>query len=330
MISEKIRVSFIYKKSCEFLTGNHFANTYYHFFMHALKRNPRLEVSYISTGKSYDVRSLKNKTDIILLFDNSPIGTPDELIGLKELDVPVISRVNDPHDAEKLNKIQYHDKYKIDYYFGYMHESYFHRFYPKHFRFKTIVYGLEPVLYQNLTPFRDRIKDKILNSGAVGNRKIHSRIINTLRNPTSNSYKHYKLRTMCNSLPYVDYKPTLEHDFINDRYPLLLSKYASAICATTFFPTIKYMEIPAAGCLTFMEITEKNKGAYLGYIDNVSAIFINENNYKQKFEDYLHNISESKWEKIANAGREHALKNLNNDKAVEELVELMQSLLNKK
>ena len=33
-----------------------------------------------------------------------------------------------------------------------------------------------------------------------------------------------------------------------------------AIAATSVETTIKYWEIPAAGCLTFMEITEKNKG----------------------------------------------------------------------
>lgn len=326
-MQEKIKVAFIYKKSCEFLTGKHFANTYYHFFMHALKRNERIEVNYIETGNSYDVSSLKGKVDVILLFDNSPIGTPEELIGLKELNVPVICRVNDPHDAKRLNKIGYHEKYKINWYFGYMHESYFHKFYPKDFNFKTIVYGLEPSLYQNLPAFKNRIKDRILNSGAVGNPKFHSRIINTIRNPTSNSYKHYKLRTLCNKLPYVDYTPTLEHDFVNDRYPLLLSKYAAAICATTYFPTIRYMEIPAAGCLTFMEITDKNLGYYLGYVDDVSAVFINENNYRNKFEEYLSEPDNPKWEQIAHAGRTHALNNLNNDKAVDELVKLMESLI---
>jgi hypothetical protein len=295
--------------------------------MHALKRNQKLEVRYIETGNSYDVRFLKDKIDVILLFDNSPIGTPDELIGINELNVPVISRVNDPHDAKKLGKIKYHEKYKINCYFGYMHESYFHKFYPKNFKFKTIVYGLEPSLYQNLTPFKNRIKDRILNSGAVGNPKFHSKIINTIRNPSSNSFKHYKLRTLCNKLPYIDYTPTLEHDFVNDRYPLLLSRYAAAVCATTYFPTIRYMEIPASGCLTFMEITERNKGEYLGYVDGISAIFINENNYKKKFEEYLQNPSDPKWELIANSGRNHALNNLNNDRAVEELIQLIENTL---
>ncbi len=39
-------------------------------------------------------------------------------------------------------------------------------------------------------------------------------------------------------------------------------------------------------CLTFMEITEQNSGSYLGFIDGQTFIFINEQNYKKKFEEY--------------------------------------------
>jgi hypothetical protein len=41
----------------------------------------------------------------------------------------------------------------------------------------------------------------------------------------------------------------------------------------------------------------------------------------------LNDVDNPKWEKIANAGREHALENLNNDKAVNDLVDLIEELL---
>jgi hypothetical protein len=132
---------------------------------------------------------------------------------------------------------------------------------------------------------------------------------------------------MCNKLPYVDYTSTLQHEFVNDKYPLLLQKYAASIAATTDSPSIKHLEIPAAGCLTFMEITERNKCQYLGFVDEESVIVINEKNYKQKFEMYLSDVDNPKWKKIANAGREHALKNLNNDKAVDSLVKVFEELI---
>ncbi len=142
-----------------------------------------------------------------------------------------------------------------------------------------------------------------------------------------NPYIGYKLRTMCNKLPYVDYTPTLLHEYVNDKFPNLLERYMAVTAACTDTPTINFWEKPAAGCLVFMEITEKNRGEYLGYKDNETAIFINEENYKEKFEEFLNEPDNPKWSKIASAGREYTLKNLNNDKAVELLVEIFEELI---
>ena len=103
--------------------------------------------------------------------------------------------------------------------------------------------------------------------------------------------------------------------------------FRAAISATTSFPTIKYKETPAAGCLTFMEITEKNHGAFLGYKDNKNAIFITESNYKEKFQEYLDAPDDPRWEKIAQAGKTHALENLSNDKGVLMLIDVMRKVL---
>ena len=76
-----------------------------------------------------------------------------------------------------------------------------------------------------------------------------------------------------------------------------------------------------------MEITKKNRGEYLGFKNNESAIFINENNYKKKFEEYLSDPENSKWKEIASLGQNHAVNNLSNDKAVESLVELIKEII---
>jgi len=325
-MKEKIRVAFIYKGSHVFFSGKHFDNTYYHFFMDALKRNERIETTYFPVEDYFDANKLKGNFDIILLFGSHDWEIAKELDGITDLNLPVIARVGDAHKAYKEAR-QYHEKYRIDYYFGFMHESYFHKYYPKDFKYKTIIFGLEPSLYQNVAPFNQRIKDRILNSGAVGNSKLVSKILSQILDRESAAHKHYKLRAMCNELSYVDYTPTLQSEYVNDKYPLLLSKYAAAIAATTTFPTIKYWEIPAAGCLTFMEITPMNRGEYLGFIDNKTAIFIDENNYKKRFVEYLSDTKNPKWEEITFAGRKHALDNLNNDKAVNHLVDLMDELV---
>ena len=62
--------------------------------------------------------------------------------------------------------------------------------------------------------------------------------------------------------------------------------------------------------------------------DDETAIFINEKNYQSKFEEYLNDIDNKKWEDISNSGREFVMNNLTNEHAVNNLVELMTELIN--
>ena len=75
-----------------------------------------------------------------------------------------------------------------------------------------------------------------------------------------------------------------------------------------------------------MEITEKNDGKFIGFKDDESAIFINENNYQEKFQEFLSDPDNPKWEEIAHLGREFAMNELNNDKAVEAIIEVINEL----
>lgn len=322
---KKIKVAFIYKTSNPFMTGKHFDNSWYHFHVDALQRNPKINVVYFHGENTFDTSVLRNQFDIIYLWSNCTFGVPKELVGIEELDIPIISGVSDPVDAKE--SIKLHKKWKIDYYVHFADDDFFYELYPKSFKYKKIIFGVEPSLYQNLKPFNQRIQNRILLTGAIGNKKIISRMINDIKSPKWNAYRFYHLRTKCADLPYVDYTSTLQHEYVNDQYALLLQKYAATIAATTYTPNMKYWENSAAGCLTFMEISKKNRGMHLGYKDNETAIFIDEDNYQERFEEYLKEPKNPKWEKIAKKGQEYTLKNFNNDKAVETLVELMEKLV---
>ena len=76
-----------------------------------------------------------------------------------------------------------------------------------------------------------------------------------------------------------------------------------------------------------MEISELNKGEYLGFRDGENAIFINEENYKEKFLEYLSDINNPKWMKIAQAGKAFTMEKFSNDKAVKQLVKLFNDVL---
>ena len=324
-MEKKIRVCLIYHKSNIFLTGKHFDNTYYHFFITSLKKNKDLELELIPTDDVFDFSKLKGKYDIILLWENGQFGMPKNMQNIKEIEIPIISRVTDYGYAKKLQKLN--EKWGIDYYFDFVPEDYFHEHYPDSFKYKTIIFGVEPSLYNNLKSFDKRIKNKILLTGAIGNTKRFSRIINDKRNPEWNAYRFYYLRTKCSKLSYVDYTPTLQHKYVNDQYPKLLEKYSASIAATTYHPNIKYWENAAAGCLTFMEITKSNRGDFLGYRDGESCIFIDQKNYKRKLEEYLADPENPKWKEIAKAGRDFTLQNYTNEKAADSLVELMKTLI---
>ena len=109
----KIKVALIYKKSYNYFQPDHFDQTSYDFFFKALKRNIQLEISYYPCEKKFDVSKIKGKCDVILLPNNSTDGSPDVLIGIKNSNIPVISRTGDPHDAERYNQIEFCEKNNI-------------------------------------------------------------------------------------------------------------------------------------------------------------------------------------------------------------------------
>jgi hypothetical protein len=298
--------------------------------MNALKRSDRLSVTYFPSGEIFDATGFDKKFDSIILASNQNVtgeGVPEKITGIKKLKIPVLCITGDVQDALQFDPRIFHEKYKIDYYFEMYSDSWFYKFYPKEFNFKTVYIGLEPSLYQNLKPFNFRIKNKILNSGNLGRIKLTSRLFNFFMKRGYSNYDFYKLRTICNNLSYVDHTPTLQHEYIGDKYPNLLEKYAGAIAATTMSPSRKYLEIPAAGCLTFMEATPRNNAHKLGFVDNKTAIFINESNFQKRFEEFLSDPENPKWEEIARNGREHALNNLTNDVGVNQLADLIEELI---
>lgn len=326
-MKEQISVALIYKKDYNFFNENHFDQTTNDFFMKALKRNKRLEVSYFPCDNEFDVSKLKGKYDIILLANNRFDATPEILHGINESTIPIITKTGDPHYAKKYNQIELHEKFKIDAYWSLQPKEYFYKYYPKNFKFKEVLWGIEESKFEKYAPFEKRINEKILNSGNVGRRNLKSKIAHKFSKNINSALYFYKLRTICNDLPYVDYAGMKGSKYINENYVDYVSKYQAAIATGTFYPVIKFFEIPAAGCLTFMEITEKNHGGYLGYKNNENCIIINEKNYQTKFEEFLNDVNNSKWKEIADAGREYTLNVANNDSGVKSLIQLMEEFL---
>ena len=323
----KIKIAFIYKPSNQFLTGQHFDNNYYNYFMKALKRNSRIDVTYFGEEEKFDGSNLGKDFDAVFLADYAGKQTPNEITGMEKINIPVIAWSSDSHFYSEIDYMAYHKKYNISHYVGPIQEEYFYKFLPKDFKYERVFTGIEASRFQQIHSFDTRIKDKILNSGAMGNKKLKSRIANKIINPKRSGWHFYKLRTLCNELPYVAYKGIKGTKYTND-YVDYLSSYRAAIAATTMYPSLKYCEVTASGCLTFMEVTKLNKAELLGFEDGKTAIFINEKNYKEKFKEYLNSVDDVKWSKIASEGRKHVLTKLTNDNGVEQLVDHIEKILN--
>ena len=81
----KIKVAFIFKESNIFLSGNHFDNVFYNFFIKALARNNEIDIEYIHAETELDVSKFDDMFDVIILFDNHSWGIPDKLIGISNI-----------------------------------------------------------------------------------------------------------------------------------------------------------------------------------------------------------------------------------------------------
>ena len=327
-----IKVAMVYSSGYARLQGNRPIKTEYYFFKHAIFRNKILEVKELDPLVGIDASKLEKDYDVILL-PGVDVATALGLKGIKDCKIPVIARSHDPHNVvTKRDRIGLADSLKVDWFFDSYPSGAFYEYYPKRFKYDVVHLGLEPSLYTSETPWAERTTDRIVISGALENRFDFVRMLYHkvyLKKPKEKLPGfQYKLRTKCTDLPYVVHTRDVYPEQSTDQLPVVLSMFRAAIAATTAYPTIKYQETPAAGCLTFMESTERNHGvSHLGFEDGKNAVLIDESNYLEKFQEYLDSQEDPKWKKIAQEGRRHALENLSNDKGVEQLVHIMRKVL---
>ncbi len=319
----------VYSSGSERLNGSHSIKTAYHFFRHAIFRNKNLEIDSFDAIGRINVSNLEENYDVVLL-PHIDIAASLALAGIRNCSIPVIGHPGDPHTVLIQDMVGLADSLKIDWFFDAYAPASFYEYYPKRFEYEIVHIGLEPSLYEDKTPWVDRTPDKIAISGILDKpdflHKMYYRVY--LRRPrVLSSDFHYKLRTKCSRLPYMIHTRDIYPGQGTDQLNQILSGFRAGVAATTTFPTAKYKETPAAGCLTFMEITERNHGSFLGYEDGKSAVFIDESNYKERFQEYLDSQDDPKWERMAREGRRHALENLSNDKGVEILVKIMRKAL---
>jgi len=308
-----MKVAFIYRKSNYFLSGTHFDNCTYNLYYGALKRNPRIELDFVCDDVCIDM-SIANNYDAVIVYDVTRWGGPDKFINVDKVKVPKICMIGDCHDAgyvapgQTESRMELCKEFGFDCYFYQFPPKIFYKYYPKEWKYKWIPFGVEKSLYENVTPWNERIGNYILNTGAV--------------NP-----KHYVLRGMLDSLPIVQHRSNVISGQSGDNFVRLLEQYKAAFAVMTTTTCHKQLEVPAAGCLSFMEVTEENGADIWGFENGVNAVYINTNNYKQILNDYIHTKDDPKWMAIANRGRQYVFANYSNDMMANWIIDMIEELI---
>ena len=300
-----IKVAFVYKPENYFLTPNHFDLNFYYFFMKRLTEHPELNVRYYPSSDSFDCKDIKD-IDVLLLYDLHSKFTPS-LFNMDSVKGVKLAMSGDAHNCgDILGIIQ---DYGIHHFFFTNTSDYFYRFFPSEYTYRQIIIGLnEGKGYYKSCPIPWNKRNQcILNAGAL--------------NPI-----HHKLRIQCNTSEYVTYIPKTEQS-VGDNFVSVLHEHRASIAAADECFTLRCIEVPAAECLSFIQINGRNGADLIGFEDGVSAVLIDESNYEQRFSEYFDTYDDPKWERIAVAGREFVASRYTNLHGVNSLVEYMKELI---
>lgn len=281
----------------------------YHFIFKGFDQNKRVEVTRFVLPITKTVVSNLTGFDAVFKFSPWRANAP-RVEGMDKLKCVKFCMAGDFHAMNQEWKDSYtQEGYDFCWYHTAKKQAYAKKiFLPEdNVDYRTIMPGVDIDIY-GCPSFGPRVKDKILASGGFGGKGNFYRLRNiSRRDPNVVSFSKTKHRGL--------------------KYPILLGKFRAAIASVTAYTAIRYIEIPMCGCLTFMEGTYKNYWKHLNFTDNENAIRIDATNYVQKFREYIETVDDPKWEKIAAAGRKHAIKHWSNRVQVNKLIDIIEEFL---
>ncbi len=285
------------------IRGASYVGNSYRFFIKGLKASERLNIVLhplwvVPKPPEY------NRYDALILLDLW--NTQRDYNYLADCHAAKIARGPDAHKITP----GFIDKCRtlpVEYVFNMCSHKYVRNYLPADIFYRQFFFGITVADHPS-PPWRSRIADKLLVTGTI------------------KSERHYKLRTACCDLPYTEYVGR-DAGYTADRFGALLSQYRATVAACTTDIVYKYAESPMCGCLTFMEVNEQNGCDELLYRDGESAIFINEQNYRERFAEYISDHQNPKWQAIAAAGYQCTLDNYEQGKEINRLADLIESII---
>jgi len=296
-----MRIGCVYNKDDRGLSGLHWTNNAYRFFRCGLLETNLASVDILPVDEN--VRAEQFEGYDALIFYSLENLEPE---GLSKLPCLKVARAPDAHSITE----EWIDKARregFELVINHQSPEYIRRYLPDDFRYEQIIFGINEEIHQS-PKWSNRISDRILLTGVI------------------RSDEHYRLRKMCKKQSRIKYVGK-GAGFVGDGYAELLGMYRTAIAACSTTSVYKYFEIPACGCLSFMEVNSENGCDNLGFVDGENAVFIDEGNYKKRLKEYIKSLNDPKWRRIADNGRRFVLEKYENRVQVKKLIDIINDIL---
>lgn len=303
-------VALLYNRRDRGIHGRHWKLNNYRFFRDELPRQVNFKEYPIWRG--FDCSRLK--CDVAILFSilrKNLAGM--KLEGFKGLDCVKVTRAPDAWQIDD----EYNRTAKeigIDLVMSFQSPNCQYDFLDKTIPYKRYILGIDEVTYKNPDNWDERRQDRILSSG----------VLSVPYHPLW----FYYFRTECTYSRYVEHVP--KGHYLGVDYWKLLTQYRAAIACMSYTSVLKYFEIPMCGCLMFAEVTEKNQISDMGFIDGVNCVYIDKNNYEDRFQEFVEDFNNPKWKRIAETGHKLVKNTYNNRKQVREFVQALESMVSTK
>lgn len=293
-----MRLAVVYNSKEKGLTGRHWTNNAKRFFIDGLQQSERLEqVSFVIQHEPLDAKEL-NSFDAVIFYSLENV----DVFNLHKLKAVKVVRAPDPHSITQEFCEQILEG-EVDFVINHHTPKWACKFLHPGIKYEQIIFGITRELHKS-PPYDERYPGVLL-TGALHRSEF------------------YYLRQVCKNYDGVTYIGK-EAGYVGDRYPELLGRHRAAIAACTVSSVYKYFEIPACGCVSFMEVNRENGCERLGFVDGESAIYINHDNAAKRIDRFVKNQSDPRYKVVAQNGREFVLRHYENRVQVDRLLDLIE------
>lgn len=324
----KLRFALIFDANDRKVAGTHWMRNNERFFRDAQfgglsARTDRIEYAEFQHSAEHplDCRTLNSYNFDVVLFasirkpriEGAGLSNVDKLNCMKITRAPDYFQIDEEWNA----RAKY---FGIKYAVNHQSANALYKYMSKDIIFRRFIFGVNKEVYKNVRVWGGRRKDAVLSSGVCPKPISQKSFYNFRREVTQMG--------CCVYVP----KPNThnENPILGVNYWKLLNNFRAGLACVTTASVLKYFELPMCGLLTFMEVTEDNQVADLGFKDMENCVYIDKGNYKERIRAFIDDPDNPKWKEIAYRGRRLVLENYENRVQVDRFIDFLYEIIDRK